>query len=205
MPSAPSTIEKLQSRAGSAEPEGRVIEMEDGAADEVFESLSSDTARGALRALYAEPRTPSELAEDVDTSVQNVHYHLSNLQDADLVEPVDTVYSSRGNEMTVYGPTSDPLVFVGDESRAPDVRNALGDVAGGLALLGVASLFVQWGAERIAADSDRVFGVVGPASNAPTGGANGPLATLVFDVLEPGLVFFVGCLVVAAVVAFARR
>jgi hypothetical protein len=141
----------------------------------------------------------------VDTSVQNLHYHLTQLGEADLVEQVDTVYSSRGNEMTVYGPTSDPLVFVGDEQNASAVRGALGDVVGGLALLGVASLLVQWGATRLAGDTGGPLGVVEPASRTPTGGADGTLAALVFEVLEPGLVFFVACLVVAALALAVRE
>jgi DNA-binding transcriptional ArsR family regulator len=203
--SSPSLIESLQSRVASGDERLRVVELDHGAADEVLDALASDTARQTLRALHDEPRTPSELADAVDTSVQNLHYHLTQLGEADLVEQVDTVYSSRGNEMTVYGPTSDPLVFVGDEQNASAVRGALGDVVGGLALLGVASLLVQWGATRLAGDTGGPLGVVEPASRTPTGGADGTLAALVFEVLEPGLVFFVACLVVAALALAVRE
>lgn len=202
---ASSPIERIQSRRTSDDARARVIDIEDDDADEVLESLSSDTARRAFRTLHESPRTPSELADVVDTSVQNVHYHLSNLEDAGVVEPIDTVYSAQGTEMSVYAPASDPLVFVGDEQRADAARSALGDVVGGLALLGVASLLVQWGADRIAVEGGRVVDGVGSASTSQTGDTTGTLAHLVFDVLEPGLVFFVGCLVVAAVFVLAER
>lgn len=77
----------------------------------VFEALSSETARTILEALYDRPGTASELADRVDTSIQNVHYHLQKLQSADLVDVVDTCYSTKGAEMDVYAPTNDPLVL----------------------------------------------------------------------------------------------
>jgi predicted transcriptional regulator len=81
----------------------------------VIDALASGTARSILATLYQEPRPPSEIATAVDTSTQNVNYHLRKLREADLVEVVDTWYSSKGAEMDVYAPTADPLcVFVGD-------------------------------------------------------------------------------------------
>ncbi|MFB6218883.1 MAG: ArsR/SmtB family transcription factor, partial [Halobacteriaceae archaeon] len=94
--------------------EPRVLGIDDDAADEVFDALASRTAREILGALYEEPRTASDLAEGVDTSLQNVRYHLDSLTDAGLVEVADTWYSSRGTEMKVYAPAdSSVVVFAG--------------------------------------------------------------------------------------------
>jgi predicted transcriptional regulator len=83
----------------------------------VIDALGSRTARSILAALYEEPRPASEIAAAVETSTQNVNYHLDRLREAALVEVVDTWYSSKGAEMDVYAPTADPLcVFIG----APD-------------------------------------------------------------------------------------
>ena len=80
----------------------------------VIDALASGTARSILGALYEEPRPASEIATAVETSTQNVNYHLGKLHEAGLVEVVDTWYSSKGAEMDVYAPTADPLcVFVG--------------------------------------------------------------------------------------------
>lgn len=182
----------------------RVLEMADGDADEVLDALASDTGRATLRALFEEPATPSELAARVDTSVQNIHYHLTNLRDAGLAEPIDTRYSEKGNEMTVYGAASDPLVLVGDADLVPDVRRSLAGVVGGLGLLAAASLIVQWGAERLFRGGAGPAGAVGPAG----WGASDPAQIsapvwFVFEVLEPGVLFFACCLVVAAVVALS--
>ena len=169
------------------------------------------TRRRVYRALFTEPQTTSELAERIDTSIQNVQYHLETLQDAGLVEPVETVYPGTGNEMTVFAPASDPLVFVGDADRLPAIRESLHHVVGGLAVLGVVSLLVQWLVARefavrpqarepsaMTATEDAAMDAAG-ASTDPT------LQWFIIEVLEPWLVFFVGGLVVAALVVWRRR
>jgi DNA-binding transcriptional ArsR family regulator len=193
-----SYIERLQNRTDGSETRRRVLALSDEDAAEVLGTLSSDTSRRVYRSLFDAPATPSELAERHDLSLQNVHYHLSNLDDAGLVATVDTVYSEKGQEMTVYGPASDPLVLVGEEGRATSIDRSLRNVVTGLGGLAVASLLVQWGAERLArgggASAAEPAGL-GPVAGEPVG----TLSWLVFGVLEPGLVFFVACLVLAAV------
>ncbi|NLV11557.1 helix-turn-helix domain-containing protein [Halomicrobium mukohataei] len=199
-------IDRIQDRATTTSQRARVLEMTEGDADEVLDALASDTGRATFQALFEEPRTPSEIADRVDTSVQNVHYHLSNLEDAELVEPVDTIYSEKGNEMTVYGPASDPLVFVGDDARTPAVRQSVTDVVGGIGVLAAASLFVQWGAERLMRRSVRPPSAVGPASPDTTvAPPDGSIAWVVFEVVEPGVLFFFGALLVATVALLAVR
>ncbi|WP_255150008.1 ArsR/SmtB family transcription factor [Halorarius halobius] len=196
-----SPIERLQNRTATPDERARVLEMADDDTDEVLDALSSDTRRHVVRALFEEPATASELADSLDTSVQNLHYHLTELEEVGLVEPIDTAYSEKGNEMTVYGPASDPLVFVGDDDRFPLVERSLGNVVGGLALLAGASLLVQWGAERLLRPAI-AGGSAGPSSYGPLDpSTTGTPAWLVFEVLEPGVVFFAGCLCIAAVVA----
>lgn len=80
--------------------------------DEIFSVLQSDTARSILVELYDEPAAASELRDRVDTSIQNIQYHLGNLRDAGVVEVVEIGYSSKGNEMKIYAPTGDPLTIV---------------------------------------------------------------------------------------------
>jgi predicted ArsR family transcriptional regulator len=66
--------------------------------------------------LYDQPKTASEVADTVDTSLQNVNYHLNNLTDCNLIEVADTLYSDQGKEMKVYSPTSEALVlFASDD------------------------------------------------------------------------------------------
>jgi len=84
--------------------------------DEILDALSSDTARKVLTALHEEPAPASDLAERVDTSLQNVNHHLAQLQSAGLIDNVDTWYSTKGREMDVYAPTNQPLVMVAGES-----------------------------------------------------------------------------------------
>jgi len=201
-----SVIERLQRRTGSPDERARILEMTDGDADVVLDSLATDTRREAFRALFDEPATASELADRLDTSIQNAHYHLGDLEEAGLVEPIDTVYSAKGNEMTVYGPASDPIVFVGDEARYAPVEQSLSSLVTGLGLLAVASLLVQWGAERLARSDAGLAADFGPSSTAPTDPASTDMAVWVtFELLEPGLLFFTGCLAIAGLLAWRAR
>jgi DNA-binding transcriptional ArsR family regulator len=197
-------IDRLQGPTATPDERPRVLDIRETDADEVIDSLSSETRRAVLRELFDDPGTPSEIADRVDTSVQNVNYHLTNLTEAGLVEGIDERYSEKGQEMTVYGPANDPIVFVGDAEARPDLERSVRRIVGGVALIGVAALFVQWGAERLARPALR-SGTAGPASyNAPTA-PPGSLTWYVFDVVEPGLLFFVCCLVVAAVALLLDR
>jgi len=147
-----------------SEPEGpdagpRVLDIEDAETDEVFSALSSETARDIYRAISEEPAPPSDIAERIDSSIQNVRYHLENLEEADLVEVTDTWYSSRGNEMSVYAASSNALVLANDEQEASRLRTALSRLLGGVAVLALASLAVQ----------EAVTGLLG----SPVGGGDG--------------------------------
>ncbi|SEW01898.1 ArsR/SmtB family transcription factor [Halobacterium jilantaiense] len=121
-----------------------VVSIREDAADEVFEALSSGTAREILAALYEDPDTASSVADRVDTSLQNASYHIEKLVDADLVEVADTWYSEQGREMKVYAPASDSLVlFASDESSAPALKDRLLRLLGVVGILGAASFVVQ--------------------------------------------------------------
>ncbi len=130
----------------SRESQPRLVDLDDDTADEVFAALSSETARDIVSQLYQEPTTASELADAVDTSLQNARYHLDKLQSAGVIEPVDTWYSSRGTEMTVYAPTNEPLVVAaGKEESTGVLREALTRMLSAVAILGIVSVIVdQW-------------------------------------------------------------
>jgi len=143
----------------------RIVGFDGEDADEVFNALSSDTARDIYRSLHEEPTTPSDLSDRVDTSLQNARYHLENLEDAGLIEVVDTWYSSRGNEMSVYAPTSETLILSSDQEEASRLKTALSRLVGGVGLLAVASFAVQRIVERFAGG--------GAVQQSPAGGGGG--------------------------------
>ncbi|PSP27057.1 hypothetical protein BRC65_08090 [Halobacteriales archaeon QH_2_65_14] len=110
----------LQSgEAGSQSSETTVFDIDEESVGPVFDALSSETARSILGLLYDEHLTASEIAEEVDTSQQNVNHHLSQLEECGLVEVVGTEYSDQGVEMDVYGPTNDRLVLQAGEEADP--------------------------------------------------------------------------------------
>ncbi|WP_211609165.1 ArsR/SmtB family transcription factor [Halogranum amylolyticum] len=147
---------------------------EDETAD-VFDALSSDTARHILSSIYDEPAPPSELATRLDLSVQNVSYHLDRLHDIGLVQVADTRYSEKGKEMNVYAPADNPVVmFVGTEKRTTGFRNLLKRLVGATTLLSLVSAFL----------------FIFQAFGRPGGAGDG---TTIIDLLSfPGLEFLLG-------------
>lgn len=134
----------------TAEQEGeiQVLGVDENATADVFEALSSETARQILTTIYNDPAPPSELADRLDMSVQNVSYHLNNLENANLVQVAGTRYSEKGAEMNVYSPASDPtVVFVGTEERKRGFFDVLKRLIGatGLLFVGGVLLYVYQG------------------------------------------------------------
>jgi DNA-binding transcriptional ArsR family regulator len=126
------------------DPEPRVLGVDSDEAGETLAALSSDTAREMLREFHDEPATPSGIADRMDLSLQNAQYHIGNLEDAGLIESVDTVYSEKGREMTVYGPADAPLiVYAGTEDDTTGLKAALSRLIGAVAALGIGSVLVQ--------------------------------------------------------------
>ena len=202
-----------------------VVSIREDAADEVFDALSSGTAREILAALYEDPDTASSVADRVDTSLQNASYHIEKLVGANLVEVADTWYSEQGREMKVYAPASDSLVlFASDEATAPSLKSRLLRLLGVVGVLGAASLVVQrlvgsQAPEQQTADSggddgggfqiaseDAADGnatvqeTVQDSADAETVGFVAEAADAVANGIPPGVLFFAGGLLVLAVV-----
>ncbi|WP_276260244.1 ArsR/SmtB family transcription factor [Haloglomus litoreum] len=128
----------------SVEENPRVVGLDSDEADALMRALSSDTAREMLSALHEEPLPPSQLADEVDTTLQNAQYHLERLSDAGAIDVVGTAYSEKGREMDVYAPADKPLViFAGRDDQASGIRAALRRLVGGLAALLFGAVAVQ--------------------------------------------------------------
>lgn len=70
--------------------------------DIIISALSSSTSREVFTSLYEAPKTPSEIAEDLDISVKGVHYHLRNLEAAELISQTGIKYSEKRVKMSIY-------------------------------------------------------------------------------------------------------
>ena len=186
----------------TAEP--RVIGVDSDDADDLLGALSSATARELLATLHEEPATPSALADEVDTSLQNAQYHLGKLEEADVIRVVDTIYSEKGREMKVYAPTDQPLiVFAGNESETTGLKAALSRLIGAFGALGLLSVAIQF------AFGDGLGGLFGGGSDgAETTGGGGmgvqsvdtaqQTAETAASAIPPGLLFFAGGALVLA-------
>ena len=139
----------LRSETPAQDGPPRVVDLDDEDADAVFGALSSSTARQIYALLDEQPATPSDVADGIDSSIQNVRYHLEKLEDAGLVEVVDTWYSSRGNEMSVYATANGPLIVTSDDTHASQLKEAVSRFLGAIALIGAAAMVVQATAHRL--------------------------------------------------------
>lgn len=192
LPSTPDT-------SAADEPDPRVVGLDDEAADELLGALSSTTARELLDELHDEPAPPSDLADRVDTTLQNAQYHLDNLADAGLIEVVDTAYSAKGREMDIYAPADRPLVvFAGTDEAKPTVRSVLSRLLGGLGILAIVSFLIEVLA------GDRLAALIAPSTPGPQAGddsvsiatesadVEADAATSLIETLPPSVLFFLG-------------
>ena len=170
----------------------RVLEVSDEEADDAFDALSSETARRVLSAIYEEPRAPAAVREEVGTSLQNVHYHLDNLETAGLIEPAGTGYSETGTEVTVYAPSSEAVVlFAGDADDASRLRDRLAGLFGLALVVGAATAVFAAATDWLAADSAETDDGAALSAGAAADGA----------AVDPVVAFLLGGFAVAAVVA----
>jgi len=165
----------FRSETTTEEGQPRVVDLEGEDADAVFSALSSTTARQIYARLDEDPGTPSDIADAIDSSIQNVRYHLDNLEDAGLVAVVDTWYSSRGNEMSVYATTDGPLIVTSDKSRAAKLKEALSRFIGGIGALAGGSLLVQYALTRWLGPTGSTGGESRPEE--PAGNGTAPAET----------------------------
>jgi DNA-binding transcriptional ArsR family regulator len=187
----------------------RVLDIEGVEADRAFEALSSETARRILSHIYEQPSTPPEVRDEVGTSLQNVHYHLGRLEEADLIEPAGVGYSEKGNEMTIFAPKSEAVVlFAGHEHDRSRLSRLLGRVLGLYLFLAVAVAAAGSLRELLAPaapTADQGVSLAtesaadgGSAGGVATGTARGGLESLLVNP-DPLLVFFLGGLVAIVV------
>lgn len=185
---------RTETEADAEEP--KLVDFDTEEADEVFDALGSKTARTILMALHDEPRPASELTDVVDTSVQNVQYHLTKLEAADLVDVVDTWYSDSGSEMSVYAPADRALVLFAGDDRERSLGRLLERIAGAVGALALGAVVLTV-----------VLTVVLGSDEAPPGtsvNATAPIDGTGADPLLAGLVFLLGGLTVLGVLVLVE-
>lgn len=112
------SVDPRQEDSQPAPSEPRILELESDVADLAFETLRSSTARTILSIIYEQPSISTEIRDEIETSLQNVHYHLEKLEDVGLIEPSGSDYSDKGTEMTVYAPAYEAVMLVAGRDAA---------------------------------------------------------------------------------------
>ena len=195
------SISQLLSRRQSAKSiqqednaEPAVLAIDNESADKIFTALSSGTTRSVLTSLHREPKTASDISDDVETSLQNVNYHLTKLKENGLIEIADTWYSDQGKEMKVYKPADEALVlFAGENLTQSTVLDSIRSVIGVVATFSVVSVLI-----------DQLFRRFTSSSTPIPAGAGEPSGEVTTYILPPGAVFFLGTLFAAIVLIGIR-
>lgn len=178
--------------------EPRVVALDEEPGDEIVSVLSSDTTRRVYTLVEQRARTPIAIADELELSIQNVHYHLEKIQDVGLVEPTGIEYSEKGREMKVYEPAHDELVICSDtetKDRLDRLLKRLVDGTMAAVVLAALSHLVLTRIMGIGPDrSDSV------ASSVPDSGAAAPETTTSVPWWEfPSIWILVGILFVTVV------
>lgn len=170
----------------------KLMDIGDTDAVEVFDALSSETTRKILIRIREDPCLPTDIAGDLDTSIQNVHYHLNKLEDVNLIEPAGIGYSKKGVEMTLYTQSNNPLVITSaTENQQSILRTMLGRLFAGIALLAGVSFGVQWlFANQLSEFLSKTDGTTITSKSVESVG----------NIVPPGLLFFLGGLFVLLMV-----
>lgn len=196
------SITRLLSRRQSAksiqqqrDAEPTVLAIDDESADEIFNALSSATTRSILTSLYMKPKTASEIGDEVDTSLQNVNYHLTKLKENELIEVADTWYSDQGKEMKVYTPSDEALVlFAGEDLTQSTVLSSIKNLIGVVAAFSIVSVLV-----------DQLFRQFASSSSPISAGAGQSSGEVTTYMLPPGAIFFLGTLFAVVVFLCVRH
>jgi len=200
------------SRPSNDEAPLRIVDMDDEEAVGIFETLGSEMTYLVYKQLHEEPKLPRELTENLDSSSQNIHYHLNKLEEAKLIEPVETWHSDNGVEMKVYAPVHDPLVisFSSTENRK-QIHSTLSRTFGMISAVAflslIAEFLINW---WITPEENGRDNTAGSGSGSGSGsGTNGEPDLLFEDFLidpilsAPGLtLFLIGVTLVSAYSAY---
>lgn len=174
-----------------------LVDLDDETAGQIFDALGSETSRAVLSACYERPQTAGDLADELDTSIQNASYHVEKLTAAGLLEPVKTQYASNGREITVYGPTKEAIVLVaGDTSFRERLATAARHLFGPALLAAILSIAVgiwtgtDWGLGRIVEDESEMTGIE---------------TVFAFDWMATVTTFLIACLIILFLYSRSRR
>lgn len=188
----------LRGESQSTPNEPRVLGLDNEAADEAFETLTASTTRTVLSIIYEQPSTPTEIRDEIDTSLQNVHYHLGKLEDAGLIEPSGVGYSEKGTEMTVYAPANEAVVlFAGRESDHLRLRDFLRRTLGAVTALAGASVLLGLSLGRFGIfDGQQRGAAPGPSASVTTAPTPDPVLMFllggIFSLLVIGGLWYLG-------------
>jgi DNA-binding transcriptional ArsR family regulator len=186
----PRLLSQIEGKDSEHDPPLRIAELPDDDVIAIFNALAGESTCRMYKSIQETPKTASELRTELETSIQNVHYHLDKLEDAGLIEPVETELSEKGREMSVYGATYNPLVIsFAPESKRAELRKALTRVVGAISVLGLVSI----GIEYLAAQGPTLVDSGEPASGNVTTPAPplGEPATVEILSNMPGVIVFV--------------
>lgn len=127
----------------------RVVALDEETGDEIVSVLSSDTTRRVYSVIEDQPSTPKTIADSLDMSIQNVHYHLDKIHDAGLVESAGIEYSEKGREMQVYEASHEDLIICDDKESKEHLDRLLKRLIDGSMVAAILALLTHFVLARL--------------------------------------------------------
>lgn len=151
----------------------RIVELGSNQSQVVLDALSSKTTRTVLLEIHSEPASISQVSNRVDSSIQNIKYHIDKLNEAGLVEETGEWHTEGGNQMTLYGPTDKAILLVASDDDPESVLKRavkkftailFGTVASATVLYKALSYSSSTGSNQMTTNSGKIQTATQPSS-----------------------------------------
>ena len=188
--------------------ETRLLHITDSVADDVFDALTSSTARAILAKTYEAPCSVADLVETIDASETEIQQELEALLDVNLLVD-ETEESNDEASHSVFRPSTTGIVlFAGDGVREISPRRGLTYLLGTVGVLAITSILVNQLVLSVFGSRSSTSIIASAVHDTPGGVVPNPTPTVtplsgiqpIFYRPPPGLIFFAGGLAVLVVV-----
>ena len=189
-----------------------ILPLNDKSSKLISQIISNDTARDILETISDAPRSTTEIAEKLGIPLTTVQYNLEKLAEAGLVKVARTRYSRKMKPVKLYAPQRKYVVIAPGKADKSDVIAALKRYLTLIAVAIFGSLTIEALMIRLGAGPVEDM-AIRSVPDGYGGGGEAPLyapapvpekgiaAGAGFEIFtHPGLWFFLGCLVVLALV-----
>lgn len=102
-----------------------LVSLKDDKAKQLAQVISNDTSRKILDLLSKKELTETEISTELNVPISTVHYNLTHLLEARLVQIDEFHYSSKGKEVQHYKLSNKIVIIAPEQSKVETFREKL--------------------------------------------------------------------------------